>query len=61
MKNKYIAVASYGTAFQLQMSKSDFDRTKEITGQSNLNNPKIQNNEPCPCGSGLKYKKCCKK
>jgi len=23
--------------------------------------PKYQNNEPCPCGSGNKYKKCCKK
>lgn len=22
--------------------------------------PKIQNNEPCICGSGKKYKKCCK-
>jgi uncharacterized protein YecA (UPF0149 family) len=22
--------------------------------------PKIQNNEPCPCGSGKKFKKCCK-
>ena len=22
-------------------------------------NPKIGRNEPCPCGSGLKYKKCC--
>lgn len=22
--------------------------------------PKYQNNEPCHCGSGLKYKKCCK-
>lgn len=21
---------------------------------------KIQNNDPCPCGSGNKYKKCCK-
>lgn len=21
---------------------------------------KIRNNEPCPCGSGKKYKKCCK-
>ncbi len=21
--------------------------------------PKIQRNSPCPCGSGLKYKKCC--
>jgi len=23
--------------------------------------PKILNNDPCPCGSGMKYKKCCKK
>ncbi|MEM7581916.1 MAG: SEC-C metal-binding domain-containing protein [Acidobacteriota bacterium] len=21
--------------------------------------PKIGRNEPCPCGSGRKYKKCC--
>lgn len=21
--------------------------------------PKVQRNSPCPCGSGLKYKKCC--
>ena len=25
------------------------------------NSPKIGRNEPCPCGSGLKYKKCCGK
>lgn len=23
--------------------------------------PKIQRNDSCPCGSGLKYKKCCGK
>ena len=23
--------------------------------------PKVGRNEPCPCGSGLKYKKCCAK
>lgn len=23
------------------------------------NNPKIGRNDPCPCGSGKKYKKCC--
>ena len=23
--------------------------------------PKVGRNEPCPCGSGLKYKKCCGK
>lgn len=25
------------------------------------NGPKIGRNEPCPCGSGTKYKKCCGK
>ena len=23
--------------------------------------PKVQRNEPCPCGSNLKYKNCCGK
>ena len=23
--------------------------------------PKVGRNDPCPCGSGLKYKKCCGK
>ncbi|WP_462431052.1 SEC-C metal-binding domain-containing protein, partial [Bilophila wadsworthia] len=23
--------------------------------------PKVGRNEPCPCGSGKKYKKCCGK
>ena len=30
-------------------------RTKTITRDQ----PKIGRNEPCPCGSGKKYKKCC--
>lgn len=33
---------------------------KELSGYSNLY-PKIGRNEPCPCGSGKKYKKCCDK
>jgi uncharacterized protein YecA (UPF0149 family) len=33
----------------------------EIRRLSNLNKPKkkIGRNDPCPCGSGKKYKKCC--
>ncbi len=23
--------------------------------------PRIGRNDPCPCGSGMKYKKCCQK
>jgi preprotein translocase subunit SecA len=30
-------------------------RTKTVTRDQ----PKIGRNEPCPCGSGKKYKKCC--
>ncbi|SHJ47135.1 SEC-C metal-binding domain-containing protein [Paramaledivibacter caminithermalis] len=39
-------------------------RRKEIKKEYNrsrivVNNNKIGRNEPCPCGSGKKYKKCC--
>ena len=33
------------------------DRAMELTIRRD--NPKIGRNEPCPCGSGKKYKKCC--
>ena len=29
------------------------------TGTIRNLSPKIHRNEPCPCGSGKKYKKCC--
>jgi SWIM/SEC-C metal-binding protein len=28
---------------------------------SQRSEPKVGRNDPCPCGSGLKYKKCCLK
>lgn len=34
--------------------KKDFNRSQII-----VNDKKIGRNEPCPCGSGKKYKKCC--
>lgn len=36
--------------------------TKEVEKEENLSKqqlPKVGRNEPCPCGSGKKYKKCC--
>jgi len=33
------------------------DRAQELTIKRDK--PKIGRNEPCPCGSGKKYKKCC--
>lgn len=54
-------------------SKSNEDVDKAIVGASNpilrgylprtrpivRDNKKIQRNDPCPCGSGKKYKNCC--
>ena len=42
------------------------NNTEDISDVEKLMNPpkpvvseKIERNAPCPCGSGLKYKKCC--
>jgi SWIM/SEC-C metal-binding protein len=45
---------------------SDVERLLNSTGHSpnsptTIATPKIGRNAPCPCGSGLKYKKCCGK
>lgn len=32
-----------------------------FTSPANENNPKVGRNDPCPCGSGKKFKKCCLK
>jgi len=45
----------------------NYRKNKEIDGLENTgkvvpfnrNAPKVGRNEPCPCGSGKKYKKCC--
>ena len=34
--------------------KKDYNRSRIV-----INDKKIGRNEPCPCGSGKKYKKCC--
>ena len=36
--------------------KKDYNRTKTV-----IKGKKVGRNEPCPCGSGKKYKKCCGK
>ncbi|MGH1351082.1 MAG: UPF0149 family protein [Methyloligellaceae bacterium] len=44
--------------------KRHFSKKKEITtpeGTFRRQEPKVGRNDPCPCGSGLKLKKCCKK
>jgi uncharacterized protein YecA (UPF0149 family) len=34
-------------------------RLRELKGETLVRRQKIGRNEPCPCGSGLKFKKCC--
>jgi preprotein translocase subunit SecA len=29
------------------------------TDEENVGEKKVARNDPCPCGSGKKYKKCC--
>jgi len=48
------------------MAKLDpqgFTKKSRMGGSDNITvahkNPKVGRNEPCPCGSGKKYKKCC--
>ena len=39
---------------------SDVERLLRPSGAV-MPEPKVGRNEPCPCGSGLKYKRCCGK
>ena len=34
-------------------------QAKHPAPAANMNRPKVGRNDPCPCGSGKKYKKCC--
>ena len=36
-----------------------FDGKMVSTGQIRRDTPKVGRNDPCPCGSGKKFKKCC--
>ena len=43
-----------------QLDLSDLDHNlKDIPAATVLRHTKIGRNDPCPCGSGKKYKKCC--
>jgi len=36
-----------------------YKKQEETNGSMNNHRVKVGRNDPCPCGSGLKYKKCC--
>jgi uncharacterized protein YecA (UPF0149 family) len=35
------------------------DAAHEAPGAAHRPSPKVGRNDPCPCGSGKKYKRCC--
>ena len=65
-KNMVAADAEW--LYGLEEWKEIFDEDKlkalykeQKSSQTVVNAPKIYPNDPCPCGSGKKYKKCCGK
>jgi preprotein translocase subunit SecA len=61
---KLISTNDYYTEILTTWSRSDIEEyeNNEISAkhiQEAVNAPKIGRNDPCPCGSGKKYKKCC--
>jgi tetratricopeptide (TPR) repeat protein len=61
-------VPEYSTLYQELLekrkritTKSDRKNIYKNNGQTIVKGRKIGRNEPCPCGSGKKYKKCCGK
>lgn len=49
----------------VMMDKEESESLKEMKiaptqRQMSRNPPKVGRNEPCPCGSGAKFKKCCR-
>ena len=43
----------------LEEPKPDASKKIELPKPITCDQPRIGRNDPCPCGSGKKYKKCC--
>ena len=59
LKQDYIVVLMNLKFVETSIGKSE-EKTNEEKSISQINK-KVKRNEPCPCGSGKKYKKCCGK
>ncbi|HOQ80169.1 MAG TPA: SEC-C metal-binding domain-containing protein, partial [Candidatus Cloacimonadota bacterium] len=49
------------SAYQRSVSPTGDNKPEPAKIQPVKNAEKVGRNDPCPCGSGLKYKKCCGK
>ena len=45
--------------FQAQQEAAQAPQGEKVVKTIKLEKPKVGRNDPCPCGSGKKYKKCC--
>ncbi len=45
--------------FEAQQEAAQGPQGQRVVKQIKLEKPKVGRNEPCPCGSGKKYKRCC--
>ena len=57
MRREDILKALEETGIDVEKIKKEFNKVKL---ESKPKIPKIGANEPCPCGSGKKWKKCCR-
>ena len=49
------------TMTEQQRAAAQAPQGEQVVKQIVLEKPKVGRNDPCPCGSGKKYKKCCGK
>jgi len=63
MKKEDVILATYAFAAPSPIPQVDLYPRRKRYGKDVAvrTEPKIGRNEPCPCGSGTKYKKCCAK
>jgi SWIM/SEC-C metal-binding protein len=66
MKEVTSIFEEHGWEYTVELDKSKPEDVTDLEILSNTPEPvkvdkKIGRNEPCPCGSGKKYKKCCGK
>lgn len=62
MKHWYYLQKRYVEEFLLKEEEARKRAQKSLQSRLQkplMNTPKVGRNEPCPCGSGKKYKKCC--
>ncbi len=66
MKEVEALFEEHGWEYTIELDKSEPEDIKDLETLLNIPEPvridkKPGRNEPCPCGSGMKYKKCCGK